>query len=197
MMPAFKHYILEDGEPVPVQVWNDAGEMDQQAFFRWAKWFGNFDNRRVAETRCAVLPGLARLRLSWGRVLVSTSFVGIDQLSFPPNDGGHDPILFATHISGGYLDGQEHHYATLDEARAGHERAVFWVRKHIALSRRALLNNVCALLSFGILLANLVLPLPLAVRWALIALQTALLLWILSFLLWLRRDKRSLKHDRP
>lgn len=86
----------------------------------WAMWFGNIDNRRVAETHFAIG--------SW----VSTVFLGLDHNFW----GEGPPILFETMVfaDDGCSDdlGQER-YATWDEAVAGHERAVeklmAWIEK--------------------------------------------------------------------
>jgi hypothetical protein len=105
------HYYLQDGEPVPAHVWRD-GQIDEAALIAWARWFESTDNRRVAWTRV-------------GRAYVSTVFLGFDHSFF----GRGLPILFETmvHWPGAGWDEQQH-YATLDQAVAGHEQMVAYVR---------------------------------------------------------------------
>lgn len=61
-----------------------------------------------------------------GQVRVSTVFLGIDH-----QFGDGPPLLFETMIFGGELDGEQQRYSTWDEAKAGHDRAVNNIRKHI------------------------------------------------------------------
>ena len=103
------NYILVDGEPI-----------FEPDLMRWARWNieGGIDRRRVALTE-------------FGAVRVSTVFLGSDH-SF----GGPIPILFETMVFGAplrHLDGYQERYATLEEARLGHERAVALVRKWFPL----------------------------------------------------------------
>jgi hypothetical protein len=58
-------------------------------------------------------------RTAIGDVTVSTVWLGLDH-SF---DGG-PPLIFETMIFGGEHDQYQERYSTLEEARAGHERAV-------------------------------------------------------------------------
>lgn len=134
------HYILEDGEPVAVRVWSAAGEMDRDALLRWAAWYEDPENRRVALTHLAILPGLPGLP---GSVRVSTIFIGIDH-----SLGLSEPLLFETMIFGGELDRQVERYTTLDDARAGHEHIVGlashqvrW-RRRMAFHAAAVLTNI-------------------------------------------------------
>lgn len=95
-----EYAILKDGQVLPVF---DIRE--------WAKWFENFDNRRVDKTQV-------------GDVEISTVFLGLDH-SF-----GHGPKLwFETMIFGGKFDQEQWRYSTLEEAKAGHIEAVDLVKK--------------------------------------------------------------------
>ncbi len=91
--------ILKDGVPVP-----------EPDIYKWAKWFENVDNRRVAWTEV-------------GDVKISTVFLGLDH-SFMRGT----PILFETMIFGGEHDEYQERYHTLEEAMLGHERAVALVK---------------------------------------------------------------------
>jgi hypothetical protein len=88
------YYILVDRVPFAVDV------------LTWGKWFGNFDNRRVAKDHI-------------GKVRVSTVFLGLDHNFF-----GGDPLLFETMIFGGALNGEMWRYATYSDAERGHAEAV-------------------------------------------------------------------------
>lgn len=106
------HYILQNGEPRLIQVYTADGQLDEQALLEWAMWFEHADERRVALTQVH-------------RATVSTIFLGVDH-----SWGGGPPLLFETMVCwpGGNRDEQER-YTTLDEARAGHEQMVAWVRR--------------------------------------------------------------------
>lgn len=102
----FDLYILKDGQAVP-----------EPDVIKWAEWFENTDNRRVALTITH-------------DVQVSTVFLGIDHRFW--NDGA--PVLFETMVFGGKYDQYQERYTTLDEARLGHYRAVNRVRSAGALN---------------------------------------------------------------
>lgn len=95
------NYVLDErGEPVP--------EPDLMA---WARWFEQFDNRRVDRTEI-------------GDVHVSTVFLATDHnwLESGP------PILWETMIFGGDYDGHEWRWTTRAAAQAGHDRIVAALR---------------------------------------------------------------------
>jgi hypothetical protein len=87
-------YILRDGEPVA-----------EPNVLKWAEWFEKTD-RSVGKTTV-------------GDVQISTVFLGVDHQW---DDG--PPLLFETMVFGGDLDEEQKRYATLDEAKAGHQRMV-------------------------------------------------------------------------
>lgn len=89
------YYILVGRLPVAVDL------------MTWAKWFANFDARRVAEDHI-------------GSMRVSTVFLGLD---YNMRANG-DPILFETMIFGGPLDRTQWRYDTYAEAERGHAEAV-------------------------------------------------------------------------
>ena len=92
-------YVLKEGVPVI-----------EPDLLTWAKWFEDDSERRVALTE---IDGVS----------VSTVFLGLDH-SF----GGGTPILFETMIFGGEYDDYQERYHTLEEAQAGHEKAVSLVK---------------------------------------------------------------------
>ena len=95
-----KYYILDGHMPVAVD-----------HVFAWARWKDE-DQSRVALTAI-------------GDVRVSTVFLGLD-LSY----GDGPPILFETMVFGlPDEDEPQERYATWEEAEAGHERMVAWVRE--------------------------------------------------------------------
>ena len=101
-----KYYIL--GDNFEVSETNDV--------LAYAEWFATYD-RHVAKTKVE-------------DVEVSTVFLGLDH-----NFMGDVPILWETMIFGdkekeSLYDYQER-YATFDEAKAGHQRAVEFVREKL------------------------------------------------------------------
>lgn len=89
-------YILQDGEPVPVD-----------NIIVWAEWFEDFDRRRIALDED-------------GDVRVSTVFIGIDtNFMF-----GGSRLLYETMIFGGPCDHARWKWATRDVALRGHHVAV-------------------------------------------------------------------------
>lgn len=104
-----KYYILEDKTPVQV-----AGVKE------WAE--NNQSNNSVA-------------RNTFGKVLVSTVFLGIDHSW----DGG-EPILFETMIFGGKHDQYQTRCSTWDEAVIQHEEACKLVRNKFISWMRKILN---------------------------------------------------------
>lgn len=80
---------------------------------RWSEWYRDVfpDVRRVAHTE---------LQFS----TVSTDFLAMS-MSLSRTE---PPLLFETRVKGGWLDGETRRYATLEEAKQGHERWVGRVR---------------------------------------------------------------------
>lgn len=97
-----EHYILEGKEAKSVDL------------MTWAKWFENFENRRVDQT--IINP----------EIRVSTVFLGLDH-SF----GDGPPLLFETMIFDGEDDEYQERYSTWDEAEKGHEKAVAVAKKRV------------------------------------------------------------------
>jgi len=97
-------YILVDRKPVNCP--NDD---------RWFMWFGNMENRRVAQT----IIGPAR---------VSTIFGGIDR----SYGSAPHPQVFETMIFGGKHDGREEWSASWEEAELVHAEMVALVRGQLA-----------------------------------------------------------------
>ena len=91
-------YILNDGVPVPAP-----------SLVAWANWIG-VNDRTIARTEV-------------GEVTVSTVFLGLDHNFF-----GGTPLLFETLVFGGEHADDMERYATLDEARRGHDRMVALIR---------------------------------------------------------------------
>ena len=92
------NYILDDEKnviPVP-----------EKNFLAWARWFEDFERRRVADTRTA-------------GVRVSTVFLGLDHRW----GGGGPPLVFETMIFGGPYDQYQDRYGSWDDAVLGHRRA--------------------------------------------------------------------------
>ena len=96
------HYILVDSNVIPVPL------------PEWIFWFETAD-RTIAKTQV-------------GESMVSTVFLGIDH-SFGFRG---TPILFETLVFGGLLDDEMERYATLKEARLGHEQMIARVRASAA-----------------------------------------------------------------
>lgn len=90
-------YVLDGKTPVP--------EPDG---YRWYRWFRSTD-RRVATTDV-------------GDVVVATAFIGVDCRY--DDDAVGPPLLFETIVFGGKLHHVVAHYATWDEAEAGHAAMV-------------------------------------------------------------------------
>lgn len=72
----------------------------------WSRWLESAE-RKVAET------------ILGGGVFVSTAFLG---MAYTFEAG--EPLLFATIVTGGAMSGYANHYATWDEALAGHHEMV-------------------------------------------------------------------------
>jgi hypothetical protein len=81
----------------------------QVSYFEYAAWIET-SNRTIDITQI-------------GDVRVATEFCGVDR-----GFGVGPPLLFETIVSGGPLDGQKWHYASLGEAKQGHHEAVAEVR---------------------------------------------------------------------
>lgn len=93
-------YILDGHESVPATI------------EAWGRWFNTFD---LKDWRVGLYDkdGIA----------VSTIFLCIDY-GFSSGDG--EPLVFETMVFGGRFDGEQEHYATWQQAEAGHQR---WVEK--------------------------------------------------------------------
>jgi hypothetical protein len=97
-----KQYILVDHKPQP-----------EPSLRKWARWFEEFGNRRVAETQV-------------GDRRVSTVFLGLDHQFL---DTG-PPLLFETMIFGPYSsDDYQERCSTWQEAEEQHARAVVWTKR--------------------------------------------------------------------
>jgi hypothetical protein len=98
------HYILDENKQ-PVAIEDDIGS---EGWLRWAEWWSNMDNRRVAWTEVA------------DGIHVSTVFLGTDHNLF----GDGPPLLFETLVHTDY--GWEPHwrYPTWEAAEKGHELVV-------------------------------------------------------------------------
>lgn len=94
-------YILDDaGNPVPATT------------LEWATWSETHE-RHVAVTNIS------------SSVRVSTIFLGLDHNLFPMLDPlTYKPVLWETMIFGGPLDQCQERYTSVEDARAGHKRAV-------------------------------------------------------------------------
>ena len=93
-------YILVDGNPV--------AEPD---LITWGKWMQTGD-RIVKKDKV-------------GEARVSTVFLGLDH-----RFGKGPPLLYETMIFGGPMDGYQEQYATVEEAREGHDEALRKARSH-------------------------------------------------------------------
>lgn len=92
-------YILRGKDPV-----------EEPDLMKWAEWFENIDNHRVAQTEVAGM---------W----VSTVFLGLD-----PQHGTGEPLLFETMcFENGEAQSCER-YATWEMAETGHAKIVEWIR---------------------------------------------------------------------
>lgn len=81
---------------------------------QWAKWYENFENRRVASDQI-------------GPSRISTVFLTIDH-----QFGEGPPLLFETMVFGGQLDDETERYSTWDEAVAGHAAMCERVRSSVS-----------------------------------------------------------------
>lgn len=79
----------------------------------WGRFFGNLDNRRVAETKLTDDIG------------ISTVFLGLD---YDFSRTG-PPLVFETMVFGGGLDSTIKRYTTYEQAEAGHEAMVLRVKE--------------------------------------------------------------------
>lgn len=98
------HYIL-----------NERNEVVPSNLIEWATWLeGNFERKRIGYDE-------------FGPVRVSTVFIGLDH-NFS-SEG--PPLLFETMIFEGKHDQYQERYATYEEAKAGHEKAVALVKESL------------------------------------------------------------------
>ena len=91
------HYILQDGQPVPCE-----------DILEWGRWLETAE-RQVAHTVISA------------DCDVSTVFLGLNHNFY---GDGPPPILWETMIFGGEHDQYQERYASEEEARTGHARAV-------------------------------------------------------------------------
>jgi len=93
-----KKYILDENDN-PVEC---------EDIVKWREWFEKTD-KTIEQTRIK------------GETFVSTVFMGIDHAF---GLAQHAPILFETMIFGGEHDEYQRRYCTMEEAEAGHAKAV-------------------------------------------------------------------------
>ncbi len=86
---------------------------EEPDFSTWVAWH----TRSYEKTRC-----VARTSVKFGTV--ATVFLGVN-LALTESER---PRLFETRVLGGWLDDQYEHYATLEEAHAGHTAWVARIR---------------------------------------------------------------------
>jgi len=98
-----RYFILREGEVV-----------EEQDYAKWAKWY---------EESYEQVHKVASTKAQYGTV--STTFLGMS-MTLSQNE---TPQLFETRVEGGWLDGERQCYATLDEAKAGHELWMSRVRE--------------------------------------------------------------------
>jgi hypothetical protein len=97
-----RYYILRDSEVV-----------EEHDHARWEQWYNSStDLRNVASTELA-------------HGTVSTVFLALN-MTLSKTD---PPMLFETRVHGGWLANEGQRYATLEEAKAGHEAWVARVRE--------------------------------------------------------------------
>jgi len=94
------HYILRNEKVVVVSL------------MEWARWMEVPGNKIIEQTKK-------------GKILVSTIFLGLD---YSWSEHGGIPILFETMISGGKHDQYQRRYATIEEAREGHNETLKMAR---------------------------------------------------------------------
>lgn len=94
-----------------MHVINDQGEPEECDDVKQWALFMRDENRIVEQTMV-------------GTVKVSTVFLGLDH-SF--TDG--PPMLWETMVFGGFLDGEQDRYATLEDAKHGHGRMLAEVKE--------------------------------------------------------------------
>jgi hypothetical protein len=92
------NYILDDN--------NNVVPVPADDIVIWARWFENYERRRVADTRTA-------------GVRVSTVFLGLDHRW----GGDGPPLVFETMIFGGPYDQYQDRHSSWDDAVLGHRRA--------------------------------------------------------------------------
>ncbi len=95
-----RYYILREGMVV-----------EEPDYVKWAQWYENTpeQDRRIACTK-----------VKYGTV--ATVFLAMNMTLSQSNP----PLLFETRVQGGWLDGEWERFATLEEAKAGHE---VWVAR--------------------------------------------------------------------
>lgn len=96
--------------------------------FKWARWFENTEGRAVKQEK-------------FGRVLVSTVFLGLDH-----NWSEGPPILWETMIFNGRHDGYQTRCAgSWEQAEAMHATALQYMRAHrksVLRSRRKMIRHI-------------------------------------------------------
>ena len=94
---------------------NEQNNIVPVPMLEWAQWLEtNFDHKRIAYEE-------------FGPVRVSTVFIGLDYNFLPEGP----PLLFETMIFKGKHDQYQERYATFEEAKAGHEKAVALVKESL------------------------------------------------------------------
>lgn len=110
--PKSKHYMLLNGEIIATE-----------DFFKWAIWRGTHQaDCQIGDTTFPWRVGDQTVE-----VRVSTVFLGQDHSPFLKHQD-----LFETMVFGGPLDHRQWRYATLEEARLGHDEVVTLVRQALS-----------------------------------------------------------------
>ena len=92
---------------------SDEGVVEEPDYAKWSEWY----EKSYAKVRC-----IARTKVEYGTI--STVFLAMSMTLSKTT-----PVaLFETTVEGGWLSDERQRYATLDEAKAGHEAWVTRVR---------------------------------------------------------------------
>lgn len=98
-----RYYILRDGQVI-----------EEPDYAKWIEWYGN----SYQEVRC-----IASTRVEYG--VVTTIFLALNMTL----SRADPPLLFETRVQGGWLHDEWERFATLEEAKAGHDAWVARVRE--------------------------------------------------------------------
>ncbi len=90
---------------------NDGRVTEEPDYETWSKWY---------ESTYENVSGIAQTETTQGTV--TTKFMAMSMAL----DKNAAPMIFETSVSGGWLDGQIQRYATIEEAKQGHQT---WVEK--------------------------------------------------------------------